>query len=80
VRDCQDSNGGTLEELPNSRERELVEATSSRKIGHCWIHGAAIPQSKTLAQNCSCLKEPQGQKQNKTKQEQKMETEGKVFQ
>ena len=32
--DSQDSKGGTLDEMPNSRERELVESTSSRKTGH----------------------------------------------
>ncbi|KRY62225.1 hypothetical protein T4D_7626, partial [Trichinella pseudospiralis] len=26
--------GGTLDEMPNSGERELVESTSSRKTGH----------------------------------------------
>jgi hypothetical protein len=31
VRDSQDSKGGTLDELANSRKRELVESTSSRK-------------------------------------------------
>jgi hypothetical protein len=34
VRDSQDSKGGTLDEPPNSRERELIEPTSSRKTGH----------------------------------------------
>ena len=34
MRGCQDSKGGTLDELPNSGERELVESTSSRKTGH----------------------------------------------
>jgi hypothetical protein len=34
VRDSQDSNGGTLDKMPYSGERELVEYTSSRKIGH----------------------------------------------
>jgi hypothetical protein len=34
VRNSQDSKGGTLEEMPYSRERELVESTSSRKIRH----------------------------------------------
>jgi hypothetical protein len=32
--DSQDSKGGTLDEMPNSGERELVESTSSRKTGH----------------------------------------------
>jgi hypothetical protein len=30
--DSQDSKGGTLDEMPNSPERKLVESTSSRKI------------------------------------------------
>ena len=34
MRDSQDSKGGTLDEMPDSRERELIEPTSSRKTGH----------------------------------------------
>ena len=34
MRDSQDSKGGTLDEMPNSGERELIESTSSRKTGH----------------------------------------------
>jgi hypothetical protein len=34
VRDAQDSKGGTLDEIPNSGERELVQSTSSKKTGH----------------------------------------------
>jgi hypothetical protein len=34
MRDSQDSTGGTLDERPNSRERELVEPTSSRKTSN----------------------------------------------
>jgi hypothetical protein len=34
VRDAQDSEGGTLDEMPYSREWELVESTSCRKSGH----------------------------------------------
>jgi hypothetical protein len=30
----QDSKGGALAEMPYSRERELIEFTSSRKTGH----------------------------------------------
>jgi hypothetical protein len=33
VRDSQDSKGGTLDEMPNSGEREIIEPTSSRKTG-----------------------------------------------
>ena len=45
VRDSQDSKGGTLDEMPNSRERELIEPTSNRKTGHQVRDGVAIPQS-----------------------------------
>jgi hypothetical protein len=62
VRDSQDSKGGTLDEMPNSGERELVESTSSRKTGHQVEGWIAVPQSKTLTQNGSSLKELQGQK------------------
>ena len=32
-RDAQDTKGGTLNEMPYSGERELVESTSDRKTG-----------------------------------------------
>jgi hypothetical protein len=42
VRDSQDSKGETLDEMPDSGERELVESTSSTKTGHqvegCGYH------------------------------------------
>jgi hypothetical protein len=50
--------GETLDEVLYSGEGELVEFTSSGGTGH----KVAIPQSKSLTQNCSCLKELQGQK------------------
>jgi hypothetical protein len=60
VKDFQASKGGNLDEMPYSEERELVEPTSIRKTEH---QGMGLPsQSKTLTQNCSCLKELQGQK------------------
>ena len=34
MRDSQDLKGGTLDDIPYSGERKLVESTSSRKIGH----------------------------------------------
>jgi hypothetical protein len=43
VRDPQESKGGTLDETPNSRERELTEPTSSRKTGYQVRDGVAIP-------------------------------------
>jgi hypothetical protein len=33
VRESRDSKRGTLNEIPNSGERELVESTSSRETG-----------------------------------------------
>ena len=45
VRDSQDSKGGTLDEMPDSRERELIEPTTSRKTEHQVRDGVAIPQS-----------------------------------
>jgi hypothetical protein len=45
VRDSQYSKGGTLGETLDSRERELIEATFSRKTGHQMRDGVAIPQS-----------------------------------
>jgi hypothetical protein len=38
VRESQDSKGGTLDEMPKSGKRELVEFTSSRKTGN-WVEG-----------------------------------------
>ena len=35
----------TLNEMPDSRERELIEHTSSRKTGHQVREEVAIPQS-----------------------------------
>ena len=46
MRDSQDSKGRTLDEMPNSRERELIEPTFSRKTGHQVREGVAILQSK----------------------------------
>jgi hypothetical protein len=34
VRESQDSKGETLYEMPGSREGELIDSTSSRKMGH----------------------------------------------
>jgi hypothetical protein len=46
VRDSQDLKEGTLDEMPDSRERELSEPTSSRKTGHEVREGPTIPLSK----------------------------------
>jgi hypothetical protein len=39
VRVFQESKGGTLDEMPNSRERELIRSISSRKTGHQMREG-----------------------------------------
>jgi hypothetical protein len=59
VRDSQESKGRTLDEMSNSRKRELIEPTSSRKTGHQVRGGVAII---SLAHNDSCLKESQVRK------------------
>jgi hypothetical protein len=45
LRDSQDSKGGAIDEMSDSRERELTELTSSRKTEHYVRDGVAIPQS-----------------------------------
>jgi hypothetical protein len=45
LRDSQDSTGGTIDEMSNNRERELIEHTSSKKTGHQMRERGAIPQS-----------------------------------
>jgi hypothetical protein len=48
--------------MPYSGEKELAESISRRKTGHQMEGRGSIPQSKILTQNCSYLKELQGQK------------------
>jgi hypothetical protein len=62
VRDSQDSEEGTLYEMPKSRERELTEPTSSKKTGHKMREGCCHLIVKTLIHNCSHLKELHGWK------------------
>jgi hypothetical protein len=45
MRDPQDAKEGTLNGMANSRERELIDPTSSRKTGHQVRDGVAITQS-----------------------------------
>ena len=45
VRDSQDSKGGTLDAILDSRKRELIEPTSSRKTGHQVRDEVPISQS-----------------------------------
>jgi len=46
VRDSQDSKEGTIDVMPYTGEKELVETTSSRKTGHKVRVSVFIPQSK----------------------------------
>jgi hypothetical protein len=46
VKGSQDSKGGKFDEMPVSRERKLIEPTSSIKTVHQVREGAAILQSK----------------------------------
>jgi hypothetical protein len=68
MRDSQDSMGGTLDEMPNSVESELKESTSSRQSLK-RRDGVTNSQSEFLTQNCSFLKELQGQKMEKKPRE-----------
>jgi hypothetical protein len=43
VRDSQDAKEGTLDEIPDSREREFRELTSSRKTGYQMREVVAMP-------------------------------------
>jgi hypothetical protein len=45
AKDCQGSKGWTLDVMPNSRERELIEPTSSRMRGHQVKEVFATPKS-----------------------------------
>jgi hypothetical protein len=52
---------GTLDEMFYSRERKLIEPTSSRKIGH-QVRNRFPSHSQNLTPNCSYLKELWGWK------------------
>jgi hypothetical protein len=64
--------------MPNRGERELVEATSSRKTGHQgegWGCHPTVnnsdPELSTLTLNCPYRKELQGQKTEEEETEEK---------
>jgi hypothetical protein len=46
VRDAQDSEGGTLDEMLYSGERETLGSTYSKRQCIIWRAGVVIPQSK----------------------------------
>jgi hypothetical protein len=43
VSDSQDLKGGTLEEIPDNKERELAEAICNKNTGHQVRNEVAIP-------------------------------------
>ena len=53
LRDSQDSMRVTLDEMPNSGERELVESTSSRKTGHQVEGWGCHPKVKNAGRELS---------------------------
>ena len=74
MRDSQDSKGGTLDEMPDSREKELIELTSTRKTGRASNEGGeGHPTVTTLTHNCSCLnyRDGNGEKPEEKKVQQK---------
>jgi hypothetical protein len=62
VRDTKDSKGRILDEMPNSVESELVEFTSSRKIGHQVEAWGCHPTVKNSEPELSLFKRIKGQK------------------
>jgi hypothetical protein len=52
--------GGTLDEMPKSRERELIESPPAGRASNEGEGGH--PTVTTLTHNCSCMKELQGWK------------------
>ena len=52
MRDSQDSKERTLDEMPDSRERALIEPSSSKKTGHQVREGHYHPTVKPLTHNC----------------------------
>jgi hypothetical protein len=60
VRDSQESKGGTLDEMPDSRERKLIEPTSSRKTGRTssegWSYHPIVTSLLLSSHYCSCVK------------------------
>jgi hypothetical protein len=65
VRKFQDSKGLTLDEMPNSEERELIESTSSRKIGHQVEGFGCHPTVKNSDQELFLSKRTSGEKMEK---------------
>ena len=62
VRDSQDTLGVTLAQMPKIGRRNLKSLPPVDRQGLKWRDRVTNLQSKILTQNCSCLKELQGQK------------------
>jgi hypothetical protein len=64
--------------MPNSRERELIEPTSSRKTGHQMREGLAI--FKTLTHNCSCRdRNGEDQREKRSSDRPKVESSSRIL-
>jgi hypothetical protein len=71
VREAQDSEGGTLDEIPHSGERELVESTSPRKTGHQGERWGCHPTVKNSDPELFLSKRTAGTKREKRLREKK---------
>ena len=69
MRDSQDSEGGTLDEMSNSGERELVESTSSQKPGCQVERWGCYPTVKTSDPELLLSKRTAGTKMEKRPRE-----------
>ena len=65
VRESQDSMGGTLDEMPNSGEKELKDCISSRKTGHQVEEWGCHPTVKISDPELSLSKRTAGTKVEK---------------
>ena len=65
MRDSKDSKRATLDEMPNTRERELAESTSRRKTGHQVEGSGYHPTVKNSDSELSLSKSTAGTKMEK---------------
>jgi hypothetical protein len=73
LRGSQNSKGGTLDKMPNSGERELIDFISSRKTGHQMAGWGYHPTVKNSDPELLLSKRTTGKKNGE-------ETEGKAAQ
>jgi len=85
VRDAQDSQGETSDEMPYSRERELVESTSSRKTGNQvegWACQPTVQNSDpklSLSKGTAVTKTERRQKERSSSNQSKCESSSRRF-